>query len=211
MLAIYVCKGYPGNSLHFWSSLHLMGPNPQDHSQLASAPLSNISAPSLPTLMHEHSSSWFYTTTLILLSLLALEQVVYRYKKRHLPGDSWTIPIIGKFADSMKPTLEGYQKQWNSGALSVVSVFNMWVFPPVSLAYKHWIVIRFIVMASSNEYARKILNSPSFAEPCLVHSAKQILRSDNWWEKFDVSLFLLLSYHEGIPHGKESYWISPRT
>ncbi|KAM6498365.1 cytochrome P450 sterol C22-desaturase [Amanita muscaria] len=155
-----------------------------DHSQLASvptsAPLSNISVPSLPTLMHEKSSSWFYTTALIFLSLLALEQAVYRYKKRHLPGDSWTIPIIGKFADSMKPTLEGYQKQWDSGALSAVSVFNI-----------------FIVMASSNEYARKILNSPSFAEPCLVHSAKQILRSDNW-------VFLTgkshIEYRRGLNH-----------
>jgi len=35
-------------------------------------------------------------------------------------------------------------------------------------------------MASSNEYSRKILNSPTFAEPCLVHSAKQVLRPDNW-------------------------------
>lgn len=38
----------------------------------------------------------------------------------------------------------------------------------------------FIVMASSNDYARKILNSPAHAEPCLVHSAKQILRAENW-------------------------------
>ena len=35
-------------------------------------------------------------------------------------------------------------------------------------------------MASSNEYSRKILNSPNHAEPCLVYSAKQILRPDNW-------------------------------
>lgn len=40
--------------------------------------------------------------------------------------------------------------------------------------------LSFIVMASSNEYARKILNSPGFAEPCLVHSAKAVLRPDNW-------------------------------
>jgi hypothetical protein len=39
----------------------------------------------------------------------------------------------------------------------------------------------FIVMASSNEFSRKILNSPTYAEPCLVHSAKQILRADNWY------------------------------
>lgn len=71
---------------------------------------------------------WTYTTLVILLALLALEQSVYRYKKRHLPGDKWTIPIIGKFADSMKPTLEGYMKQWDSGALSALSVFNMLAF-----------------------------------------------------------------------------------
>lgn len=41
-------------------------------------------------------------------------------------------------------------------------------------------VLSFIVMASSNEYSRKILNSPGHAEPCLVHSAKQILMPDNW-------------------------------
>lgn len=41
-------------------------------------------------------------------------------------------------------------------------------------------VLSFIVMASSNEYSRKILNSPAHAEPCLVHSAKQILMPDNW-------------------------------
>lgn len=35
-------------------------------------------------------------------------------------------------------------------------------------------------MASSNEYARKILNSPTHAEPCIVHAAKQILMPDNW-------------------------------
>lgn len=35
-------------------------------------------------------------------------------------------------------------------------------------------------MGSTNEYARKILNSPTYAEPCLVHSAKQIVFPDNW-------------------------------
>ncbi|KAI0719131.1 cytochrome P450 sterol C22-desaturase [Cerioporus squamosus] len=109
------------------------------------------------------AASWVYTTLAIVLGLLVLEQTVWRFKKRHLPGDSWTIPIIGRFADSMSPTLENYMKQWNSGPLSVVSVFNI-----------------FIVMASSNDYARKILNSPAHAEPCLVHSAKQILRAENW-------------------------------
>ena len=73
------------------------------------------------------SPTWFYTTAAIVASLLLLEQVVYRYKKRHLPGDTWTIPLIGKFADSMSPSMEGYKKQWDSGALSAISVFNMYV------------------------------------------------------------------------------------
>lgn len=38
----------------------------------------------------------------------------------------------------------------------------------------------FIVMASSNEYARKILTSSEYAEPCLTASAKQVISPDNW-------------------------------
>ncbi|KAF7340053.1 Cytochrome P450 [Mycena venus] len=135
----------------------------------AAAAASSTSPPlySFPTAFSfegQESFTWLYTTGAILVALLALEQTVYRAKKRHLPGDNWTIPIIGKFADSMKPTMEGYQKQWDSGVLSAVSVFNI-----------------FIVMASSNDYARKILNSPAYAEPCIVHAARRILGQQNWW------------------------------
>ena len=89
--------------------------------------LVNLSNIQLPCLLSAASkaATWIYTTLAIIFALLALEQSVYRYKKKHLPGDSWTIPIIGKFADSMKPTMEGYKKQWDSGALSALSVFNM--------------------------------------------------------------------------------------
>jgi len=127
--------------------------------------LTHFSSVQFPTLFFSPSNAitWAYTTFAIVIALLVLEQSVYRYKKRHLPGDKWTIPIIGKFADSMKPTMEGYMKQWDSGALSALSVFNI-----------------FIVMASTTEYSRKILNSPAHAEPCLVYSAKQILFPDNW-------------------------------
>ncbi|KIY67496.1 cytochrome P450 sterol C22-desaturase [Cylindrobasidium torrendii FP15055 ss-10] len=123
------------------------------------------SASPLPSFMPftPATTSWLYTTGAILFTLLALEQAVYRYKKRHLPGSSWTIPIIGKFADSLNPTMEGYKAQWNSGPLSAISVFNI-----------------FIVMASTTEHARKILNSPTYAEPCLVQSAKQVLLKENW-------------------------------
>lgn len=88
--------------------------------------------PTFPSLLP--SGSWLYTTAAIIFSLLVLEQTVYRYKKRHLPGDKWTIPLIGKFADSMNPTMEGYMKQWRSGALSALSVFNMYVIPSLSPA-----------------------------------------------------------------------------
>ncbi|KIJ68841.1 hypothetical protein HYDPIDRAFT_107097 [Hydnomerulius pinastri MD-312] len=125
--------------------------------------LVDIPIPSFLASVTSEPATWLYTTAAIVGALLVLEQTVYRYKKKHLPGATWTIPIIGKFADSMKPTMEGYMAQWNSGALSAISVFNI-----------------FIVMASSNEFSRKILNSPTYAEPCLVHSAKQILMPDNW-------------------------------
>ena len=99
----------------------------------------------------------------VIATSLALEQVMYRRKKAGLPGAPWTIPVIGKFADSLRPSLEKYQEGWNSGALSVASVFHI-----------------FIVIASSTEFTRKILNSPSFTEPCLVASAKKVLCHDNW-------------------------------
>lgn len=89
--------------------------------------LPHIPIPSLFTAKDGSQATWLYTTIAILLGLLALEQGVYRYKKSHLPGAKWTIPIIGKFKDSMHPTMEKYKRQWASGALSAVSVFNMYV------------------------------------------------------------------------------------
>lgn len=105
-----------------------------------------------------------FTVLAVIVTLLCAEQVIYRWKKGGLPGSAWTIPIIGKFADSLRPSLEKYQEGWNSGALSVASVFNI-----------------FIVIASSTDYTRKILNSPTYTEPCLVASAKKVLCPDNWY------------------------------
>jgi sterol 22-desaturase len=89
------------------------------------APLYNIPVPSLFSAASQ-GGRWLFTTAAIIVGLLILEQSVYRMKKRHLPGDAWTIPVIGKFADSLKPTIEGYKAQWDSGALSALSVFNMY-------------------------------------------------------------------------------------
>jgi C-22 sterol desaturase len=93
-------------------------------SQTALAHLSNVQLLDILSSISK-VATWTFTTLAIGFALLALEQSVYRCKKKHLPGDSWTIPIIGQFANSMKPTMEGYMKQWNAGALSALSVFNM--------------------------------------------------------------------------------------
>ncbi|KAI6136994.1 cytochrome P450 [Pisolithus sp. B1] len=142
------------------ASSHSSSPPSMPTSHFSS--LVDIPVPPLPFLFSQ-PATWLCTTAALIGALLVLEQSVYRYKKKHLPGAAWTIPIIGKFADSMKPTMENYMAQWNSGELSAISVFNI-----------------FIVMASSNHYSRKILNSPGHAEPCLVNSAKHILMPDNW-------------------------------
>ncbi|KAH7104693.1 cytochrome P450 sterol C22-desaturase [Auriculariales sp. MPI-PUGE-AT-0066] len=107
--------------------------------------------------------SLWYSGLAIVGSLLVFEQIVYRQKKQHLPGPAWKIPVIGKFMDSRFPTMEKYKLGWKQGDLSAVSVFNI-----------------FIVMATTNDYTRRIFNSPAYAEPCLVASAKQVLEPDNW-------------------------------
>lgn len=61
----------------------------------------------------------------LVATILIAEQIVYRQRKAHLPGAAWTLPIIGKFADSLNPSLENYRKGWDSGPLSVASVFHM--------------------------------------------------------------------------------------
>jgi sterol 22-desaturase len=161
------------------------------------SPLQYFASPNF--LSNFLSSSWLYTSLAVIVALLILEQSVYRYKKGRLPGSRWTIPIIGKFADSMRPSIEGYQRQWDSGELSAISVFNMYVsfFYLVSVLEK-LNRVRFIVMASTNDYTRKILNSPTYAEPCLVASAKQVLCADNWYaikqDRLSSYLTQLLGY-----------------
>lgn len=72
-------------------------------------------------------------------------------------------PIIGPFLESMDPKFEEYKAKWDSGPLSCVSVFH-----------------KFVVIASTRDLARKILNSPAFVKPCVVDVAIKILRPTNW-------------------------------
>ncbi|KAL0096178.1 cytochrome P450 CYP61 [Phycomyces blakesleeanus] len=107
------------------------------------------------------------STTAVICSavvgLFAYEQYVYLNKKKGLPGPQFKIPIIGAFTDSLYPTFEGYMSKWKSGELSCVSVFD-----------------RFVVIASTCDLSRKILNAPVYAEPAVVDSMKHILCADNW-------------------------------
>ena len=96
-------------------------------SSTAGAPLYAISFLPLSSALRDKSLTWLLTTIALIATLLVIEQVVWRQKKGVLPGDAWTIPIIGKFKDSMSPSMEGYQKQWSLGDLSALSVFNMFV------------------------------------------------------------------------------------
>ncbi|TPX32875.1 hypothetical protein SmJEL517_g04074 [Synchytrium microbalum] len=99
----------------------------------------------------------------VLIGALLYEQIRYRAKKAHLPGPSFTIPLIGSLLESLYPSFEGYLNQWKSGALSVVSVFQY-----------------FIVIASTCDLSRKILSSPNLFEPVMVGSMKDILDPHNW-------------------------------
>ncbi|CAO3669228.1 unnamed protein product [Umbelopsis ramanniana] len=107
------------------------------------------------------STTAVVVTTLV--GLFAYEQYVYLKKKQNLPGPKYKIPIIGALMDSMNPTFDGYLSKWKSGELSCVGVFD-----------------RFVVIASTCELSRKILNSPVYVVPTVVDSMRTILCPDNW-------------------------------
>ena len=86
----------------------------------------------------------------------------WRYKGP-LPGDTFKIPFIGPFLDSVWPKFEKYHAQWETGPLSCVSVFH-----------------KFVILASTRDMARKVFNSPKFVKPCVVDAAYKLLRPENW-------------------------------
>jgi C-22 sterol desaturase len=54
------------------------------------------------------------------------------------------------------------------------------LFMPEPMPEHEKLISSFIVLGSTNEMARKILNSPNHAEPCLVYSAAKVLLKENW-------------------------------
>lgn len=87
--------------------------------------LSIVDLTRIPSLQEADRTTVVFAVLAVVATLLLAEQYNYQKKKAHLPGPKWTIPVIGKFADSLNPSLEKYQEGWNSGPLSVASVFNM--------------------------------------------------------------------------------------
>ncbi|KAG6041673.1 hypothetical protein E4U41_002947 [Claviceps citrina] len=103
----------------------------------------------------------------ILLTIFAMcvvyDQISYVVNKGSIAGPAWKMPFIGPFLQSMNPKFEEYHAKWASGPLSCVSVFH-----------------KFVVIASTRDMARKVLNSPMFVKPCVVDSAHKLLGPDNW-------------------------------
>ena len=89
--------------------------------------------------------------------------VSYRKQKANLAGDSWKIPFVGPFFDSVNPEFGKYYTKWKSGDLSCVSVFH-----------------KFVIIAATRDMARKVFNSPMYVKPCVVDVAHKIFRPDNW-------------------------------
>ncbi|KAK9459641.1 cytochrome P450 [Lipomyces oligophaga] len=107
--------------------------------------------------------SWVKVIFTLIVGIIVYDQLNYIIKKGSIAGPRFKIPIIGPFLDSMNPKFSEYKAKWDSGPLSCVSVFH-----------------KFVVIASTRDLARKILNSPTFVKPCVVDVAIKILRPTNW-------------------------------
>ncbi|PQE27852.1 Cytochrome P450 protein [Rutstroemia sp. NJR-2017a BBW] len=106
--------------------------------------------------------AWQYVVT-FLLGVIIYDQVMYIKRKGSIAGPAFKIPLMGPFLQALHPKFDSYLAQWASGPLSCVSVFH-----------------KFVVLASDRDIAHKVFKSPSFAEPCIVPVAKDILGHTAW-------------------------------
>ncbi|KAH6899041.1 cytochrome P450 [Thelonectria olida] len=134
-------------------------------SVLASAKYGNVNIPPQLDYVVEVISNAGLLTVLLTLFLMCVvyDQISYIMSKGSIVGPSWKMPFIGPFLQSMDPKFEEYYAKWCSGPLSCVSVFH-----------------KFVVIASTRDMARKVLNSPSYVKPCVVDVAVKLLGHDNW-------------------------------
>ncbi|PNY24001.1 Cytochrome P450 61, partial [Tolypocladium capitatum] len=105
---------------------------------------------------------WTLLLTLVAMCV-AYDQISYIINKGSIVGPSWKVPFIGPFLQSMNPKFDEYHAKWASGPLSCVSVFH-----------------KFVVIASTRDMARKVLNSPAYVKPCVVDVAHKLLGHDNF-------------------------------
>jgi len=108
------------------------------------------------------TSVWTYLVTLFCLCVV-YDQVSYITSKGSIEGPAMKFPFMGPFLQSVNPKFEEYYAKWTSGPLSCVSVFH-----------------KFVVIASTRDMARKVLNSPAYVKPCVVDVAHKLLGADNW-------------------------------
>ncbi|KAL3476173.1 cytochrome P450 [Aspergillus californicus] len=107
-------------------------------------------------------STWQYVVT-FLLGVVLYDQVMYIKRKGPIAGPVFKIPLMGPFIQALHPKFEEYLAQWASGPLSCVSVFH-----------------KFVVLASDRDLAHKVFKSPTYAEPCIVPIAKDLLGHKSW-------------------------------
>ncbi|KAJ5169365.1 Cytochrome P450 [Penicillium coprophilum] len=125
---------------------------PSSHSQFQSYLLASLKSFSI----------WHYAVT-FLIAVLVYDQAMYIIRKGSIAGPALKIPLMGPFIQALHPKFEGYLAQWASGPLSCVSVFH-----------------KFVVLASDRDIAHKVFKSPTYAEPCIVPIAKDILGHKAW-------------------------------
>ena len=109
--------------------------------------------------------------------------VKYILNKGSIVGPIFKEPLMGPFLQSVNPKFEEYYAKWLSGPLSCVSVFHKYcILLGLSLKEFQWLTnqLRFVVIASTRDMARKVFNSPAYVKPCVVDVAHKLLGSDNW-------------------------------
>lgn len=106
--------------------------------------------------------------------------VSYIYQKGSIVGPAFKLPFIGPFLESVNPKFEKYHAKWQSGPLSCVSVFHKYAALSTHHSEHTLTTRRFVVIASTRDMARKVLNSPTYVKPCVVDVAHKLLRPNNW-------------------------------
>ena len=96
------------------SSAHIGHPYPSSSSLRGASDKGGLGVLGLSSLdiVNGSAPGWVTSLLVVVLSLLVLEQSVYRYKKKHLPGAKWTIPVIGKFAGGCRLVEARHNASW---------------------------------------------------------------------------------------------------